>query len=152
MLFRSWNRDAYARLALHPRILVDVNRIDTATTLLGRHLEWPVLLAPTALHRLVHPEGEVETARGASAAGMPFVVSSFSTRRMKDIAAATTSPLWFQFYDLSRENHAFVRDLVPELESLGCQALCVTVDAPVPGARNRLVRNRFRIPDDFETP
>ena len=147
-----WNREAFDKLALRPRVLVDVERIDTSVELFGQKLDFPILLAPTALHRLVHPEGEVETARGAGVAKATFVVSSFSTRRFEDIAHATSEPLWFQLYDVAKDRHGLVRDLVQELKGLGCRALCVTVDAPVVGARNRQARAHFRIPDDFDTP
>lgn len=147
-----WNREAFDNLRLRPRVLMDVEKIDTSVELFGRKLDFPILLAPTAIHRLVHPEGEVETARGAGAAKATFVVSSISTRRFEDIARATGEPLWFQLYDLSKDRRGFLRDLVHELKGLGCQALCVTVDAPVGGARNRQMRAHFRIPDEFDTP
>jgi 4-hydroxymandelate oxidase len=147
-----WNREAFDKLALRPRVLVDVESIDTRIELFGQKLDAPILLAPTALHRLVHPEGEVETARGAGAAKTILVVSSLSTCRFENVARATSEPLWFQLYDLRKDRHAFVRDLVEELKGLGCRALCVTVDAPVIGARNRQDRAHFQIPDKFETP
>ena len=147
-----WNREAYDTIKLRPRVLLDVERIDTSVELFGQKLEFPILLAPTALHQLVHPQGEVETARGAGAAKAAFVVSSACTRRFEDIAHATGAPLWFQLYDLSKDRHSFVGDLVQELKNLGCRALCVTVDAPMPGARNRQARAHFRIPDDFDVP
>jgi 4-hydroxymandelate oxidase len=147
-----WNREEYNKLKLRPRVLVDVAALDTSLELFGQKSDFPILLAPTALHRLTHPEGEVETARGAGAANATFVVSSLSTRRMADIARAATKPLWFQLYGINKERHGFVRDVVQEMKALGCRALCVTVDAPVVGARNRQVRAGFRIPDGFETP
>src|SRR5437016_179207 len=147
-----WNREAFDKLALRPRVLVDVESIDTRIELFGQKLDAPILLAPTALHRLVHPEGEVEAARGAGAAKAILVVSSLSTCRFENVARATSQPLWFQLYDLRKDRHAFVRDLVEELKGLGCRALCVTVDAPVIGARNRQDRAHFQIPDKFETP
>lgn len=147
-----WNLEAFAKLRLRPRVLVDVERIDTRVTLFGESLPHPIVLAPTALHRLAHPEGEVATARGAGAAGAPFVVSSLSTRRLADIAAAAKAPLWFQLYDLSRERREFVSRIIDEAEQSGCRALVVTVDAPVGGARNRLQRVGFQLPPDFETP
>ncbi len=147
-----WNRDDYNKLKLRPRVLVDVDVLDTSLELFGQKSDFPILLAPTSLQRLTHPEGEVETARGAGAANATFVVSSLSTRRMADIARATTKPLWFQLYGVNKERHGFVRDVVQEMKALGCRALCVTVDAPVLGARNRQARAGFRIPDGFETP
>ena len=147
-----WNREDYNKLKLRPRVLVDVEVLDTSLELFGQKSDFPILLAPTALQRLTHPEGEVETARGAGVANATFVVSSLSTRRMADIARATTTPLWFQLYGLNKERHGFVRDVVQEVKASGCRALCVTVDAPVLGARNRQARAGFRIPDVFETP
>lgn len=147
-----WNREDYNKLKLRPRVLVDVEVLDTSLDLFGQKSDFPILLAPTSLHRLTHPEGEVETARGAGAANATFVVSSLSTRRMADIAHAASKPLWFQLYGVNKERHEFVRDVVQEVKALGCRALCVTVDAPVLGARNRQARAGFRIPDGFETP
>src|SRR5207244_3214733 len=91
-------------------------------------------------------------ARGASQAEATFVVSSFSTRRLGDIAPVATAPLWFQFFAVRRDNAAFVRDTVQEAEGRGCRALVITVDVPVAGARNRAERAGFRLPDNFETP
>lgn len=90
-----WNREDYNKLKLRPRVLVDVEVLDTSLELFGQKSDFPILLAPTSLHRLTHPEGEVETARGAGAANATFVVSSLSTRRMADIAQAASKPLWF---------------------------------------------------------
>lgn len=147
-----WNREAFDAMALAPRVLRDIEPIDTSLTLFGHKHSFPVLLAPTAFHRLAHPEGEVETARGAGAAGATFVVSSLSTRRLANIAPAAKQPLWFQFFTIQKERRGFVRDILAEVKAHGCQALVVTVDAPVTGPRNRSERARFRLPDEFETP
>src|SRR5436190_8859353 len=71
-----WNRDAYDRIVLRPRVLRDVANVDTTVTLFGRELDFPILLAPTAYHRVIHPEGELATAEGAGAAGATWVVST----------------------------------------------------------------------------
>src|SRR5687768_5822024 len=71
-----WNREALDAIRLNPRVLVDVQPVDTTLTLLGQKHTFPVLLAPTAFHRLAHPQGEVETARGANTSGVAFIVSS----------------------------------------------------------------------------
>jgi 4-hydroxymandelate oxidase len=147
-----WNREAFDEVRLRPRALVDVEQVDTRVTLFGEVLPHPVLLAPTAFHRLVHPDGEVATARGAGQAQATFVVSSLSTRRLGEIAGAASGPLWFQFFAVRRDNAAFIRDTVQEAEGVGCRALVVTVDVPVAGARNRVERANFRVPDGFETP
>jgi len=134
-----WNREAFDALALRPRVLVDIERIDTSVELFGRRLAFPVLLAPTAFHRLVHSEGEVETARGASAGEALFVVSSLSTRRVEDISRATTQPWWFQLFDIGRRRREFLTELLETLNAVGC-------------ARNRSERAHFSLPDDLETP
>jgi 4-hydroxymandelate oxidase len=107
-----WNREKFNKLTLRPRALVDVEVLDTRSELFGQRFDFPILLAPTALHRLIHPEGEVETARGAGAANATLVVSSLSTRRVEDIARAATKPFWFQLYGLNKARHGFVRDVV----------------------------------------
>ncbi len=147
-----WNREAFDQIRLRPKVLVDVEKIDTRVTLFGREMPHPILLAPTAWHRLSHPEGEVATARGAGAAGATFVVSSLSTRRLQDIEPVAKAPLWFQLYDLRKERREFVRGVVQEAEKFGCRAFVVTVDAPFAGARNRIQRLGFQVPADFETP
>lgn len=147
-----WNREAFDDIKLVPRVLAEVEPVDTSVELFGRRLSLPLLFAPTAFQRMAHPEGEVAAAQGASDARVPFVVSSLSTRRLEDIARATSQGLWFQFFTLQKERRPFVRDVLQEIKSTGCQALVVTVDAPVTGARNRSERARFKLPDHFETP
>jgi 4-hydroxymandelate oxidase len=131
---------------------MDVEKIDTRVTLLGQTLPHPIFLAPTARHRLVHPEGEVATARGAGAAGATFVISSLSTRRLPDICSVATAPLWFQLYDLRKDRREFVRSVIGEAEQAGCRAFVVTVDAPVDGARNRIQRVADQLPKNMDTP
>jgi 4-hydroxymandelate oxidase len=147
-----WNREAFDAIRLRQRVLIDVEKIDTSVTLLGTRMPHPILLAPTAYHRLAHAEGEVETARGASASEATFIVSSLSTRPIDQIAAATTHPLWFQLFDIRKRNREFVADVVAKVTAGGCKALVVTVDAPVTGARNRSERAHFKLPEGFETP
>src|SRR6202011_3168882 len=118
-----------------------VSRIDTTVELFGRTLSSPILLAPTAYHRLVHPDGELATARGGGAAGLPLVVSSSSNTTFEDISAVATAPLWFQLY--VQTDRAFTRDLVQRVEAAGCKAICITVDTPCLGTRNREMRDRF---------
>jgi 4-hydroxymandelate oxidase len=147
-----WNREAFDQIRLRQKVLVDVEKIDTRVTLFGQEMPHPILLAPTARHRLSHPEGEVATARGAGAAGATFVIASLSTRRLEDIAPAAKAPLWFQLYDLRKERRDFVRGVMKEAEQSGCRAFVVTVDAPVDGARNRIQRVADQLPPDMETP
>jgi 4-hydroxymandelate oxidase len=142
------NQAAFDRLRLHPRVLVDVSAIDTRVTLLGQALEFPILLAPTAYHRLVHAEGEVATVRGAAAAGATLVASSFATTSIEDMAKAARSTLWFQLY--VNKDRGFTRDLVQRAESAGCRALCVTVDSPLTGLRHRERLAGFALPPGIE--
>jgi 4-hydroxymandelate oxidase len=139
-----WNRESYDRLRLRPRVLVDVSRLDTSVTLLGRAHPFPILLAPTAYQRLTHPEGDLATARGAGAAGATMVASIFATHTIEEIAAAATAPLWFQLY-LQRDRD-FTRELVRRAEDAGYEALVLTVDTPVLGPRYRELRGQFTLP------
>lgn len=142
------NQVAFDRLRLHPRVLVDVSALDTRVTLFDQTLAFPILLAPTAYHRLVHPEGEIATVRGAAAAGATLVASSFATTTIEDMAKAARSPLWFQLY--VNKDRGFTRDLVQRAESAGCRALCVTVDSPATGLRLRETRSGFALPPGVE--
>ncbi len=142
----SWNQSAYGEIKLRSRVLVDVSQIDTSVQLFGRTLSHPILLAPTAYHKIVHPEGEIATARGALAADATMIVSSFATVGIEDIAsAAPGAPLWFQLY--VQPDRGFTQALVQRAEAAGCRALCLTVDTPVLGARNREARIAFGLPD-----
>jgi 4-hydroxymandelate oxidase len=145
-----WNREAYQRIRLKPHVLVDVSKLDTRVTLFGQEHGFPILLAPTAYHRLAHPEGELATARGAGAAGATMVISSFATTSVEDIAQVAKGPLWFQLY--AQTDHGFTRDLVQRAEAAGCRALCLTVDTPVGGARNREARVNFDLPPGLSMP
>ena len=138
------NHEAFTTIRLKPRVLVDVSRVDTRIDLLGQSLEFPIILAPTAYHKLVHPEGELATVRGAGTASATLIVSSYATTTIEEIAKAATSPLWFQVY--VHPDRAFTRDLVARAVAAGCRALCLTVDSPVFGVRNREARARFHLP------
>jgi 4-hydroxymandelate oxidase len=137
------NRLAFAQVRLRPRVLVDVSACTTDTALFGAALAGPVAIAPTAYHRLVHPDGEIGTARGAGAAGALYVVSMFASQRLEDIAAAATGPLWAQLYWLRRRD--VLADLVRRAAVAGCRALVLTVDAPRIGRRLRDLRNGFAV-------
>jgi 4-hydroxymandelate oxidase len=147
-LTMRWNRESYDRIRLRPRVLVDVSQLDTRVTLFGREMAFPILLAPTAYHKLAHPEGEVATARGAGAAQATMVVSTSATTSLEDVAKAATHPLWFQLY--VQPDREFTRELVRRAESSGYQAIVVTVDSPVLGARYRETRSQFALPPGVE--
>jgi len=137
------NRAAYDRRALAYRVLVDVSRRDLATSVLGQPVAMPILVAPTAFHRLADLEGEVATARAAGAAGTVMILSTLSTSTVEEVVAAS-GPVWFQLY-VYKDRKA-TEGLVRRAEEAGCRALVLTVDAPLIGRRERDVRNRFGLP------
>ncbi len=145
-----WNRQALDAIKLNPTVLTDVSKLDTSVSLFGHKLDYPILVAPTAFHKIMHPEGELATARGAGAASAIYVVSSFTTTPIEQLAKVATQPLWFQLY--VRDDRAFTKDLVHKVESQGCRALCITVDTPVAGVRNRQERVNFKLPSDVNAP
>ena len=139
-----WNREAFDKLRLNPRVLRDVSQVDTRVKVLGHALDFPILLAPTALHKLAHPEGEIATVKGAGAAGALMALSTMSSTVLEDVAKAATGPLWFQLY--VQKDRGFTAELVERAERAGYKALVVTVDTPVEGARNRQERAKFHLP------
>jgi isopentenyl diphosphate isomerase/L-lactate dehydrogenase-like FMN-dependent dehydrogenase len=138
------NQAAFRQVFLRPRALVGVGSVDTATTALGAPISMPVLVAPTAYQRMAHPEGELATARAAGAAGTIMVVSTIASTSLEDIAKAATGRLWFQVY--VQPDRGFARELARRAEAAGYKALCLTVDTPQLGRRERDVRNRFTLP------
>ena len=145
------NVSAWGRLPLHPRVLVDVSGVRTATSVLGSPVEAPVLVAPTALHQLADPEGERATLRGAAEAGCAMVLSSLATVSLEEVAAAAPEALrWMQVYVL--KDRAATADLVRRAAGAGYRALMVTVDAPVAGLRRREIRGDVHLPPDLKVP
>ena len=143
-----WNVEAWSRIRLAPRFLVDVSSIDTTLRLLGHDLASPVLLAPTASHRLFHPDGELETVRGAAAAEAVYVQSTLGTVGVDEVGAAATGPWWFQVY--IQRDRGFTADLVARAEDAGASALVLTIDLPVLGARDTDRRNSLGLPAGVE--
>jgi 4-hydroxymandelate oxidase len=141
------NRAAFDEVHLWPRVLTGVSEPDLATRLLRTHSSMPVAVAPMALQRIVHPDGEIGAARAAKAAGVPFTVSTMSSDTIEDVAG-TGALTWFQLYWL-RDRDEVVR-LVRRAEDAGCEALMLTVDVPVLARRPRDIRNRFSVPEGVE--
>lgn len=138
------NLEALQRLALWPRVLRSPAGGDLRVELFGHTHAHPLFIAPTAYHRLAHPDGELATIAAASALQSCMVVSTLSSVSLEAIAAAARAPLWFQLYVQKRREVTL--DLVRRAEQAGCQALVVTVDAPVEGMRNAQQRLGFRLP------
>ncbi|MGW0602038.1 alpha-hydroxy acid oxidase [Streptomyces sp. NPDC002776] len=139
------NEAAFEAVRLRPRALPGIEEADTSVELLGSRWEAPLGIAPVAYHELAHPDGEPATARAAGSLGLPMVVSTFSSRRLEEVAAAAAAPLWFQLYCF--RDHATTLDLARRAGASGYQALVLTTDTPFTGRRLRDLRNGFRIPD-----
>jgi 4-hydroxymandelate oxidase len=140
------NVAAWARMAIHHRVLVDVSSRDPSTTVLGARLSMPLLVAPTAFHGLACADGELATVRAAAGAGTVMCLSSLSNTRVEAVcAAAGASPVWFQLY-VYRDRGA-TEALVRRAEAAGASAIVLTVDAPLLGRRERDVRNEFHLPE-----
>ena len=141
------NRRAFERWQIVPRVLVDVSTRTLATTVLGTPVSFPVLVAPMGFHSLAHPDGELATARAAAAAGTIMVASTASNYSLEDTAATGDAPRWFQLY-VYRDREV-TRSLVERAAAAGYRALCVTVDTPLVGRRERDIRNRFTLPPEL---
>jgi isopentenyl diphosphate isomerase/L-lactate dehydrogenase-like FMN-dependent dehydrogenase len=145
------NRAAFERWVLRPRMLVDVSEVTTATTVLGTGSSMPLLVAPTAFQRMAHPDGELEMARGAAAAGTVMCLSTLATATIEHVAeAAPDGPRWFQLYWSS--DRGVVRDLVDRAAAHGYGAIVLTVDLPELGRRERDLRTGFEIPEEIPVP
>lgn len=140
------NEAAFASIGLLPRVMRGAGPPKLDTTILGHDVSLPVLIAPTAFHRLAHPEGELATVRAAAAAGTIMIVSMASTVAIEDVAVAARqksnrSNLWFQIY--LQPDRVFTESLIRRAEAAGCSALVVTVDSPAFGARARDLHHGF---------
>jgi len=143
------NRAAFERLTLRPRVLVDVGSVDTRTTVLETEIELPVLIAPVALQKLAHPDGEAATARAAAAAGTIMCLSTSATMRPAAVAeVAPDAPRWFQVYVFN--DRGVTQELIDEACASGYSALMLTVDTAILGRREGAVRVGFHIPDELE--
>lgn len=138
------NQADFARIRLRPRMLADVTQCNTRTSVLGLPVQMPILVAPTSLHCLAHPEGECATAQGTGGAGTLMIASTDATRSLEEIAQAATGPLWFQLYIYhSLEVAAW---MVQRAEAAGYRAIVLTVDLPVMGNRERSKRHAMPMP------
>ena len=143
------NRAAFERFKLRPRVLIDVSDRNLTTKVLDQPLQMPLFIAPMAFQCLANPQGEVATARAAALAGVGMVLSTLSTKSIEEVAAVCHdtnlhTPQWFQLY--IHKDRGLTRALVERAYAAGYKALCITVDAPVLGRRERDKRNEFALP------
>ncbi|MCW3017677.1 MAG: alpha-hydroxy-acid oxidizing protein [Solirubrobacterales bacterium] len=146
------NALAWGTHELLPRVLVDVSQVTTATTVLGTPVRMPVLVAPVALQKMAHPDGEAGMARAAAAAGTIMTLSTIATSTPAEVALEdpTDAPRWFQVYVLS--DRGVTRALIDQAVAHGYTALVLTVDAPRAGRRERDLRTQFGVPPGIDMP
>ncbi|WP_321871926.1 alpha-hydroxy acid oxidase [Paraburkholderia tropica] len=141
------NRSAFERIKIVPRTLIDVSKRSTSTTLFGYDIKIPIAIAPTGVAGLMWYQGELELARAAAAAGIPFTLATGSMTAMETIAAEAPGRLWFQLY--MWPDRAMSHALVERARLAGFEALVVTVDGVVPGNREYNLRNGFTVPFSY---
>jgi 4-hydroxymandelate oxidase len=145
-----WNREAFSRFRLRPRVLIDVSSVSTETSVLGTPVSMPVLVAPMAYQAIAHEDHELGMARGAAAAGTLMCLSTVATATPSDVAAAAPgAPRWLQIY-VFRDREVSDEVIAQALET-GFSALVLTADLPVVGVRDREQRADFDVPE-FDVP
>lgn len=133
------NLEDLRKVTLRQRVLRDVSKIELSTTLFGDSLALPVVLGPIGLAGMNAKRGEVQAARAAEAAGVPFCLSTVSACSIEEVRTGVVKPIWFQLYMI--RDRAFMSALLDKAEAAGCTALVFTVDMPVPGTRYRDYRS-----------
>lgn len=142
------NRTAWNRFQLLPRMLRGVANRSLETTVLGTPISMPVLVPPMGFQGLCHADAEEATARATADEGTIFCASTVSNKSLEAIGGASAGPKWFQLYVY--RDKAITRDLVERAVAAGYSALCLTVDTPLAGQRERDRRNRLRMPAHLE--
>jgi L-lactate dehydrogenase (cytochrome) len=138
------NERAFARTTFRPRVLRGIGDVDVSSTLLGRPLGYPLVLAPTGFTRIADPQGELAVARAAARAGLPYTLSTLSTRSIEEVRAVSDGRLWFQVY--AWRDRGLVKEMISRAASARYEALVLTVDTAVLGHRERDVRRGFSLP------
>ena len=139
------NREAFARYRFRFKILAAADAVDLSNEVLGHRFRMPVHLAPTAIQRMAHQDGEAAAYRGASDAGIAYCLSTMSSISIEDVASAATGTRWFQLY-MSPDKSANAA-LVERARDAGYSAIVLTVDLPTTGRRERDIRNAFSLPE-----
>ncbi|KAL4349054.1 hypothetical protein AHAS_Ahas10G0003600 [Arachis hypogaea] len=138
------NRNAFSRILLRPRILVDVSNVDMTTSILGFKISMPIMIAPTGMQKMAHPQGELATARAASEADTIMTLSTVSTCSIEEVASTGPGIRFFQLYVYKDRNIA--AQLVKRAEKAGFKGIVLTVDRPFLGRKEDDIKNRFRLP------
>lgn len=136
------NRDAFARWRIVPRMLRDVSQRDLSVTVLDTEMPAPVILAPIGVQTIVHPDGDLASARAAARVGLPFTLSTVASHSIEEVADAAPGPKWFQLYcPRSRE---LASSLVGRAEAAGYEAIVLTVDTFLPGWKPRDLQRGYQ--------
>lgn len=138
------NRLDFSKVVFRPRVLVDVTHRDQSTTILGQPVSSPLIIAPTGLAGMMWPRGEIAAARAATKRGIIYTLSTHAACSIEEVAESTSGPLWFQLYVL--RDRELVKGLIARAKAAGYRALCLTVDVPLLGQRERDLRNGATIP------
>ncbi len=138
------NREAYNRIKIHYKVLVDVSKRDLSTEVLGQKISFPLIIAPTAFHKMAHDEGECAVAKAAVKADTIMCLSTLSNSTVEDVSKNCNANFWFQLYVF--RDKAVTEKLVRRVEKAGAKAIVITVDAPLLGTREKDVKNKFQLP------
>ncbi len=141
------NRADLEKVKLRQRVLVDVDKRDLSTTIVGQKAALPFALAPIGICGMQHGDGEILAARAANDAGIPFCLSTMSICSIEDVAEATGKPFWFQLYVM--RDRGFIKDLIARAKNAKCSALVLTVDLQMLGQRHRDIKNGLTIPPEI---
>lgn len=136
------NRRAFESIALRPRVLAGVGKVDLSTKVLGTEVSFPVLIAPCGGHKKAHPDGEYATYRAAAAFGTIMAVSANSNISFEDLARSASGPLWMQMYPFRDKEVS--RSWIRRAQECGYQAICMTLDSVWPSKRERNIRNDYK--------
>jgi L-lactate dehydrogenase (cytochrome) len=142
------NRADLEQIKLRQRVLMNVDRRSTATTILGEPVAAPLALGPIGLGGMMHGDGEILACRAAQAAGIPYTLSTMSICSIEDVAGAVDKPFWFQLYVM--RDRGFIRELIQRAAAAKCSALMLTVDLQVLGQRHVDVRNGLTVPPEIK--
>lgn len=140
----KWNREDLQKIRLKQKILTDVSKRDTKTTIAGKPVNIPLILAPVGLCGMQHANGEILAARAAADAGIPFTLSTMSVCSIEDVASETNKPFWFQLYVM--RDREFIRNLIARAAAAKCSALVLTVDLQILAQRHRDIKNGLTVP------
>ena len=138
------NSEAYNSVEFKPRVFRDVSNISVASSLLGKPLSFPLVLAPTGFGRIAHSQGELAVARAAERANIPYTLSTLGTRSIEDIAEVSNGRKWFQVYVW--RDRELVKEMLERASASDYEAIAITVDTAVLGRRERDVRQGFTLP------